>query len=159
MPASFTAPNGADPALYVARRVAAGLITADDMRYAAEREKARIISRTGRGIDVKGQAFAAYSDRYKKRKEKSGRNSGIVDLTWSGRMLKALVTRNVTAKSFIIGIYGEEGTRATAHNQGGGHMPVRKFFPTRQDQDIAAINEDLRTRRNARLQGTPLNAA
>ena len=152
MPVSFKSTRG-DP-VSVTRSIQTNLQpTQDDMRYVAERQKARIIARTGKGVDAKGQSFAVYSDKYKKRKEKSGRNSGIVDLTWSGRMLKALVTRSVTPKSFTIGIYGEEGTRGSAHNTGAGHMPLRKFFDMTA-ADFTAAKEDLRLRILARLKGS-----
>jgi hypothetical protein len=36
--------------------------TAEDMLYAANRQKARILDRTGKGRDVEGKAFAPYSE-------------------------------------------------------------------------------------------------
>jgi len=134
--------------------------TQDDLRYAADRQRDRIVKRTGQGIDLNGLPFKAYSDKYKAKKEKSGRDSGIVDLTWSGRMLKALKVSNVSDSahqaSFTLGVYGEEGVRAAAHDAGLGKMPERKFVGA-NTEDRAAIGRDVTARMRARANGTPLN--
>ena len=134
------------------------LPTREDLLYVAERQKARIIARTGRGTDFNGRTFKAYSPAYEKKKVKSGRNARV-DLTWSGRMLKALVTHaDSDRKGFRIGIYGEEGTRAAAHNAGEGHMPERKFVAV-NPADLNAMAKDLGERMLARANQTSLNAA
>jgi phage gpG-like protein len=135
--------------------------TQDDLRYAAERQRDRIVKRTGQGLDLNGNAFHAYTDKYKARKEKSGRDSGIVDLTWSGRMLKALKVSNVSDSahqaSFTLGIYGEEGVRGAVHDAGLGKMPQRKFVGA-NNEDRSAISKDVTARMRARANGTPLNS-
>ena len=158
MPISFKSTSGAS-ASDVVLKLAKGLgQNVDDMRYAADRQRDRIVRRTGQGLDVNGQAFKAYSNKYAQRKAKTGRDSGKVDLTWSGRMLKALRTNQVGATFFVIGIYGEEGVRAAVHNYGIGKAPERQFIGA-SPQDRTAILNDVSARRLARLNGTMLNAA
>jgi phage gpG-like protein len=134
--------------------------TEDDLRYAAERQRDRIVKRTGQGFDLNGAPFKAYTDKYRARKEKSGRDSGIVDLTWSGRMLKSLKVSNVSPgkrASFTLGVYGEEGVRAGAIDGGLGKMPQRKFVGANSD-DRAAIGRDIAARMQARADQTVLNS-
>jgi len=157
---SFKTPGGGDPLNVVLRlQDAFTKPTREDRLYVAERQKARIIARTGRGIDFNGRSFQQYSAAYKKRKEKSGRNGGRVDLTWSGRMLKALVTRaDPGSLDFTVGIYNDEGIRAAAHNDGEGHMPQRRFVAA-SESDVNAMAKDLTDRMLATANQTLLNAA
>jgi hypothetical protein len=134
--------------------------TEDDLRYAAERQRDRIVKRTGQGIDANGVPFQAYTPAYKKRKEKTGRDSGIVDLNWSGRMLKALKVNRVSANgaksNFVLGIYGDEGVRAAAIDEGNGKMPKRNFVGANQQDRILIVN-DIKARMIARAEGGGLN--
>lgn len=136
--------------------------TQDDLRYAAERQRDRIVKRTGQGLDVDGIPFKTYSNKYAERKSKTGRDSGIVDLTWSGRMLKALKVNQVSATNpggfFVLGIYGAEGVRAAVHDGGLGKAPRRKFMGVTQ-QEKFLIARDIASRAKARAQGTSLNVA
>lgn len=176
MPASFKTLSGGSP-LNVALNLAKSLApTAGDLLYAAERQRARIITRTGRGVDVDGRAFTPYKPAYAARKAKTGRNSGTVDLTWSGRMLQALVSRaggrEISGRAqsvglndspapvnfFTIGIYGSEAVRAAAINAGAGKMPQRRFIGA-SSQDERAMISDIVARIKARALGTALNAA
>ncbi len=158
MPLSFRMSSGADPVTIGLRFKGAGQANQADYIYVAERQKARIITRTYRGVDFEERAFVKYSEGYAKRKQKSGRDSGIVNLSWTGRMLKALVVRAVSAsRYFTIGIYGEEGIRAGAHNSGEGKMPMRKFVAASR-ADKEAMSRDFEARIRARLNGTTLNA-
>jgi phage gpG-like protein len=150
MPVSLRSPSGLGLSEQVARIKENVKPTADDVRYVAERFKARIITRTLRGVDADQQQFKPYSDAYAKRKAKSGRNSSQVDLTWSGRMLQGLMMHSITDRYFTIGVYGEEAARAAAHNAGKGKMPRRKFIALGKD-DRRLMEEDLKERIRARL--------
>ena len=57
------------------------IFTTEDFRFAAQRQRDRIVKRTGLGLDVSGQKFKPYTPAYAKRKAKTGRDSGTVDLT------------------------------------------------------------------------------
>lgn len=131
---------------------------ATDMLYAGQRQRDRIVKRTGEGRDADGNKFKEYSEAYAARKAKSGRDSGTVDLTWSGRMLRAMVTNQVSDKGFVIGIYGEEAVRAGAHNFGLGKLPKRKFMGATQ-ADVEQMKKDIEARCMARAKGTGLNVA
>jgi hypothetical protein len=158
MPLSFQTASGI-PASTVVLRISQALHPdAADMLYAAERQRDRIVRRTGQGTDADGQPFKEYTPAYAKRKAASGRDSGIVDLTWSGLMLKAMRTNRVTPGGFVIGIYGDEGLRGAVHNYGIGTMPVR-FFMGANAQDRRSILTDVVARRMARVNGGLLNAA
>jgi hypothetical protein len=152
MPMSLTNAN-------VVLNLAKGIVpNVDDLRYAADRQRDRMVRRTGQGIDYKGSAFTPYSPAYAKRKSQSGRDSGVVDLTWSGRMLKAMRTSRVAPGGFTIGIYGDEGTRGAVHNEGLGKMPKRRFMDA-SEEDRARILKDIAARCMARANGGGLNLA
>lgn len=158
MGASFRMASGASPVEYVKEMTEALKPTVDDVRYVAELHKGRIIARTSRGLDGNGQPFKEYTDAYAKRKANSGRDSGRVDLTWSGRMLKALMIHRITNRDYVIGVYGEEGIRAAAHNYGSGKMPKREFV-TLSPEDERLLADAVRRRMRARVTGTMPNAA
>jgi phage gpG-like protein len=156
MPITFLSNKGAAASTVVLKLSKDLQQNEQDMRYAADRQRDRMVRRTGKGVDADGQPFRPYSNKYAERKAKSGRDSGKVDLTWSGRMLKAMRTSRVTDRSFVIGIYGDEGVRAAVHNYGMGKAPVRKFMGANQ-QDRVSILKDVVSRRMARANDTGLN--
>jgi hypothetical protein len=174
MGATFQTLSGGSP-LAVALNLAKSIIpTQGDCLYAAERQRARIITRTGRGVNVNGQTFEPYSPAYETRKVKTGRDSGIVDLNYSGRMLKALVSQSggreisgsprsvspaegaTPASQFTIGIYGDEAVRASAINAGEGHEPERHFIGA-SNSDERTMLQDLLAHLRARINGGPLS--
>jgi hypothetical protein len=173
MPASFRTKSGGDAVAAAKKYLGAFKPTAGDCLYAAERQRARIITRTGRGIDAEGRPFAPYKEKYAERKSKTGRDSGIVDLNWSGKMLQALVSRSGAREiggrpnppglnenpefvdHFLIGVYGEEAKRAAAINGGQGHQPERRFIAASRD-DNRAMAIDVVARMKARANGTAL---
>ncbi len=154
---SFKTSSGGDPLSIIVPIRQALEVNAEDMRYMIERQKARIIDRTTRGVDVNGRTFVGYSPAYAKRRSKSGRSSSV-NLTWSGRMLKALVVKEVSRNSATIGVYGEEGVRAAAHNAGEGKMPQREFIGA-SPEDAQLMLNDISARMMARAKGGRLNAA
>lgn len=155
MPISFRSKGGDSPSNIVLKLSKSIQPNAGDLQYAAVGQRARIITRTGQGRDVNGNPFHAYTAAYAKRKAKSGRDSGIVDLTWSGLMLKAMRIL-VNSMGFVIGIYGSEGIRAAAHNFGQGKQPQRAFMGA-SPEDRAAMARDIEARCIARANGTSLN--
>jgi hypothetical protein len=50
----------------------------------------------------------------------------------------------------VIGIYGKEAERASGHNQGGRHLPKRRFFGA-SAADVVAMIQDVTSRVVARL--------
>jgi hypothetical protein len=152
MPLSFQTSSGKSPSTVVLELKKNLQPTAADMRYAAERQKARIIRRTNLGVDVDGAPFKEYSAGYAKRKQKSGRRATPVNLTWSGRMLKALMISRVTDRGYVLGIYNDEGVRAHAHNEGLGHQPRRHFIGASSKEKAQNIS-DIATSIKARVNG------
>lgn len=64
--------------------------TKDDMAAVGQLVRQRIIERTARGVDAKGQPFAPYSDTYRDLKRDQLGSTGV-NLTVSGEMLRAMV--------------------------------------------------------------------
>lgn len=60
---------------------------------AVDDEVTRMVARTRSGKDINGQAFAPYTKAYAKTREKKGRKTSPVDLTFSGKMLSAVTTK------------------------------------------------------------------
>ena len=60
---SFRTKSGKDPAEAVMKIRKALVVTEGDLLYAGQRQRTRILDRTGRGVDVNGQAFAPYSQK------------------------------------------------------------------------------------------------
>ncbi len=59
-------------------------------------------------------------------------------------------TNKQPANEIILGIYGEEGARASGHNEGRGHLPKRKFFGA-SDSDKTLVLADILTRVSFRV--------
>lgn len=57
----FRASGGGDPVHYVLDLTGALEVRASDLRYAAERQRSRILERTAKGLDVDDKPFAPYS--------------------------------------------------------------------------------------------------
>ena len=58
---SFRTSHGGDPVEHIKALKKAAQITADDILYAGQRQRTRIVDRTRTGIDVNGSPFARYS--------------------------------------------------------------------------------------------------
>jgi hypothetical protein len=136
------------------------IITDADRRFGADFIRSRILDRTGRGIDVSGQAFAPYSRAYAKRKDKAGGRIDQVDLygvEHHPHMLNTMLGR-VTPEGFAVGFWGEEAVRAEALNEGLGHLPERRFFAA-SEEDLADVHQGIGTRITARMSGGLTNLA
>lgn len=112
-----------------------------DLRARAEKAVAtqmeqaarQIVERTQSGTDADGNPFRRYSKSYAAMKAATGRDSGTVDLTYTGRMLKAVHTKIQKSMNFIEGvIYVTPGQaeKARKHMEGdpGTRLPKRPFL-------------------------------
>lgn len=101
----------------------------------------RAITRSGLGLRF--PSYAAFKLTY------LGRSN--VDLTGprAPHMLQSIVTQ-ADGSSGTIGIYGQPGIRAAAHNDGLGHQPRRRFFES-TDKDNLAFADDIKTRVTRRI--------
>lgn len=129
MTATFTAPNGADPAAHAHNLMTAAQPTEGDLLYALQRQRTRILKRTAAGVDADGASFAAYSPGYAKKKAAFGRTG--VDLRGRNapHMLQAIVVTagpltdegdsDTLAIEGAIGFYDERAALlAEVHNDG-----------------------------------------
>ncbi len=66
------------------------LPTEGDVLFAMQRVRTRKLLNMSQGLDAHGQPFADYSPAYARQREKSGRNSSPVDLTWTGRLRNSM---------------------------------------------------------------------
>lgn len=91
-----------------------------------------IVERVGRGLDVKGQPFAAYSPRYRGILRRMGEDPKV-DLRLSGGLLNSVKARDATlrADSVEVIIAPDTGTspvwKAKAGGQGRYERAIRKF--------------------------------
>ena len=104
-------------------------------------EVTRMIKRTQSGADKDNKQFVKYSDSYAKYKKKKGRNISPVDLTFSGRMLRAITYKtfkqgtNYIAEVFFNGSKEEQKAK--------GNLKHRQFFGFSKDQ-IAKIHQRIK---------------
>lgn len=98
--------------------------------------RAQIITRTKGGRGSQG-AFKGYSEQYLKFKTSKGRNS-TVDLTFTGKMLKAIQVRVEKVSTGLLGriffASTQEAIKARVHHLGEGKMPERRFFELTEQQ-------------------------
>jgi len=113
--------------------------------------------RTTQGFDIGGHGFAMYSDRYDRAKKKTGRDSGVVDLTVTGAMLASVTELDRTSSSdgdsIDVTVGPSPSTRRGTslsnaqlgyiHQHGRG-VPVRKWLGL-TDKDRKALAEHLRS--------------
>lgn len=99
----------------------------------AEQAATIVASRTGRGVDADGEAFAAYSESYAERRRKKGR--GIrPDLTYTGRMLG-----NMTGKFLFYRKSAVVFSRSEEANKAAGNSKRRDFFDVRLPAELEAL--------------------
>jgi hypothetical protein len=165
---TFNAPGGSDPVRHILDITNAILPTVGDALYGAAIAHSAIRTRTEAGQDVDGVNFAPYSEGYAKRKAKQLGHADTVDLFGpdahthmlnaivfkGGGLEQALDNSNASVNLepinyFEIGIYGDEATRAQAHNEGLGNMPRRHFFDVNAD-DITAMERGMASLQESR---------
>lgn len=103
---------------------------------AVEDEAARILIRTQQGLDVNGRPFVPYSEPYRRRKAKAGRNTSHPDLLFTGNMQAALQTdvrENPDGAEATIR-FGSALEAAKAR----GNQQLRPFFGL-SDEQVARI--------------------
>jgi phage gpG-like protein len=101
-------------------------------RRALEDEATRLVVRTRKGLDVNGQPLRPYSERYAKFRQKKGRNTDPVDLTFTGNMLAAVQTEvKETPEGYAGRIFFNSAREAAkaAYNQ-----ETRPFFGLADEQ-------------------------
>ena len=105
---------------------------------ALQDEATRIVLRTRQGTDVNGNAFAAYSPAYAKRRQAKGRNQSPVDLTFTGKMLAAVQTKVERLAGKVVGtIFFNSAAEAV---KAQGNQKTRRFFGLSAEQ-IHEINQ------------------
>jgi ribosomal protein L16/L10AE len=135
MPVSFTTQGGKDPVQSIRDLIRDTLPKPEQMEASARQQIARILKRTASGVDVNGQAFAAYSPNYAKIRQKKGLRVSPPDLRVNGRLLDAMRVEVLNDHQFAIELENSEaGVIAAALNDGSGRMPARHFFATSQDE-------------------------
>lgn len=102
------------------------------MKKIADTLERNIRKRTSQGIDAEGRAFAPYSKDYAKKRDKEGRPAHIVDLEFTGAMLRGLKSSINEDKGEVVLHFPdpEQALKASFHNeQGAGKNKVmRRFF-------------------------------
>lgn len=95
-----------------------------------------IVRRTRTGIDANGRPFKAYNPSYAAAKGKS-----VVNLTDTGDMLDSLMHEVEGERLRIFFGDGEQEAKASFHNFGTRHLPVRQFMDLQQSeiQELAEI--------------------
>lgn len=102
--------------------------TPDTMREIGNRVSVAIVNRTMSGKDEDGKRFVPYSKAYRKRKPTYG-GGDVVDLHLSGDMLADIGPTEVTDRRVRVGFTDPDlKERASYHEDGRGHMPVRRFM-------------------------------
>ena len=104
--------------------------TDDEMREVGTMLVQRIIRRTRRGNDYKGRPFKPYSDAYHALRDRKGRNTEPVSLTYNGKMLSSMTSE---AKGGVARLYfssAAAGKIANYHNslEPRKKMPLRRFL-------------------------------
>ena len=107
-----------------------------DIRKALQSQVGRIKERTESGVDFEGREFAAYSEKYRKRKERRLGSAHPVNLRWSGSMLNGMRASTTGDRIGRIGFKGaSDAEKAFAHASGSGNnLPVRDFLSTTQEE-------------------------
>lgn len=102
----------------------------DALKRAAGLVKESVLKRTASGIDAAGRPFKPYTKTYKKRREKAGKQADTVDLEFTGRMLKDVVSKVSGAQIEITFSTPESMVKASGveglSNRRGGTK--REFF-------------------------------
>ena len=96
-------------------------LTKEHMTALGTVARAAIVRRLleGLGIDDKAMRYQGkvYSDAYKGRRDKSGRQVDKRDLHWSGTLYRSIHVRDATSRSFVLGIGGERRLIAKAQHE------------------------------------------
>ncbi len=99
---------------------------------------ARMKVRTLQGRDTTLQPFKPYAPRTVKSRAKRGRQTSVVDLFDTGKMLAGIGGRVLSDTEAQVSIFDAiQGKKAAAHQFGTKHMPVRRFFGVSTEDTIA----------------------
>ena len=139
---SFTSPNG-DPETVLRNLLTNILPPAEQMMAAGNEQIERIKTRTRSGVDVDGQQFQPYTDKYAKRRQAKGLNTDPVDLTVSGQGLDSMRTEVRSETEFAIG-YEDPSVSVymEAQDSGNSRLPARHFFGT-NDAELQQMGDVL----------------
>ena len=81
-----------------------------------------ILNRTAKGVDINGQRFKPYSEKYAFFRAKKGRTPVNVDLNFTGQMLGDMSVKANSKKAEIFFLRGSEAKKASNNNK------TREFF-------------------------------
>ena len=102
--------------------------------------KINILNRTASGMDSKGKMFAEYAPRSKFFRQRNGRPTDKVDLTFKGHMLGSISTKATASEATIFFADKTQNDKAFWHHYGTKKMPAREFFALSAD-DITKIDK------------------
>jgi len=105
--------------------------------------KRTILTRTAKGLDVRGKRFKAYSPSYKMIREKAGLRTDIVNLFFKGSMLSALTydARQGSVKVYIQDTEDDKGVNN--HFKADCNQQTRQFMGMNK-KDETQINRMVR---------------
>lgn len=104
-------------------------------------EVTRMVRRTQRGTDINGSAFAPYTPQYAAYRERHNRRTDIVDLTFNGTMLGALIHRiEETPKGVTMEVFFFSEKEAL---KAAGNQRKREFFGF-SDEQVTRIEGKVR---------------
>lgn len=108
------------------------LVSAAFIEALGNEAKRLVLERTSEGIDEDGAAFSPYSERWKKERERQGRDGSRPDLNFTGDMLRALgVDTDAATGTATVSFSGNatEGEKAYFHEvAGAGKARVKRRF-------------------------------
>lgn len=97
--------------------------------------------RTEEGKDVNHKKFKGYSDSYRKRRKKRGRQTERVDLNFTGRMMASLARGDTRKDEVKVGIFAaNQQGKAAGHQHGSNDLPERRFIGI-SNKDRAILQE------------------
>jgi len=97
--------------------------------------------RTASGRGLNG-SFTPYAASTKRSRGKRGRQTGVVDLFDSGRMLGAMTSKALSPSLGVVFFLDADARRrAMWHHTGAGHLPVRKWFDVnnREEKEVGSV--------------------
>jgi len=108
-----------------------GLVTESMLEGIASKVKENIIKRTGEGRDFRSERFSPYSKEWKRKRAGSGKETAVVDLKFTGKMLAGIHSEAVKGKNEARLYFDDfaEGKKAAYHNvTGAGWSKVKREF-------------------------------
>jgi len=114
------------------RGVQENLVTEPVLEEIASKVKENILKRTGEGRDFRSEMFRPYSKEWKRKRAGSGKETAVVDLKFTGKMLAGIHSEAVKGKNearLYFSGSAAGGKKASYHNvTGSGRSKVKREF-------------------------------